>query len=139
MTLGKSGLLMAACLLAVHPVSARDPFEAMLAGESAMQGKKLQKAIKAAAKHPFGSAKNPVRADMLQGQRAYLSRLRCSDGNAPNFSRGGSVGDSPYKNIMDVYNVDCGNATPGQAEIYMDMYHNGHIEKAAVAGFTIVD
>ncbi|ATW04077.1 hypothetical protein C8024_19575 [Sphingopyxis sp. BSNA05] len=116
---------------------ARDPIAAMMAGESMVSGKKLEQAIERASEHPFGSAENPVRAAMPQGQRAYLNRLQCSDGSAPAYARGGSVGASPYGNMMDVYNVDCGEAAPGKVNVYMDMYHKGHVETEAVPGFTI--
>ncbi|WP_373492367.1 hypothetical protein [Parasphingorhabdus sp.] len=131
--------LLSGSLLIAHPASARDPLTAMLAGDSALQGKKLDRAMEKASGHPFGSAENPVRASTPVGQRAYLDRLRCADGSTPSYSRGGSVGDSPYGNIMDRYHVDCGAAGPGSAQIYMDMYHKGHVESAAVPGFTILE
>lgn len=126
----------ALCLLA-PAASAKDPLAAMMAGESAIQGKKLDKAIQKASAHPFGSAKNPVRAHFPPGQRAYLDRLRCADGNAPKYRRMGSAGASPYQNIMDIYDVDCGDAEPGKQSIHIDMYHKGHVEAEAVPGFTI--
>ncbi|TAJ64632.1 hypothetical protein [Brevundimonas sp.] len=87
---------------------------------------------------PLGSVQNPVRADMPAGQQAYLRRLRCSDGRAPGFGRIGSFGAGPYGSIIDGYSVSCGGSSPAQSEIYMDMYHAGHVEAAAVPGFTIV-
>lgn len=132
-------MLLTAFMLSAHPASAQDPLAAMLAGESELQGQHLDAAIEKASEHPFGSAENPVRASTPWGQRAYLDRLRCTDGAAPTYARGGSVGASPYGNIMDVYNVDCGAAEPGSVEIYMDMYHKGHLETAAVPGFTILE
>jgi hypothetical protein len=86
-------------------------------------------------KFPLGSAENPVRAAMPPGQRAYLMRLRCPEGKAPTFQRGGSAGISPYGSMMDVYEVVC-DAPPAHA-IYMDMYHPGYVELRAVAGFSI--
>lgn len=98
----------------------------------------LRDALKEADKFPLGSEQNPIRADMPAGQRAYLSRLRCSDGKAPQFERGGSVGSGPYGSIVDVYGVHCGGgATPAESSIYIDMYHS-HVESRAVAGFTII-
>ena len=102
-----------------------------------MQGQQLKQTIENAAQYPLGSAENPVRAHFPQGQRAYLNRLRCANGAPPEYSRGGSVGDSPYRNIMDVYGVDCGESAPGNVPIYMDMYHKGYIENDAVPGFAI--
>jgi hypothetical protein len=87
---------------------------------------------------PLGSEGNPVRADMPAGQRAYLARLRCSDGRAPAFQRIGSMGAGPYGSIVDGYQVDCAGASPASSVVYMDMYHPGHAEAAAVPGFTIV-
>lgn len=86
--------------------------------------------------HPFGSEKNPVRASGPAGERAYLERLRCSDGNAPAFERRGSVGTGPYGSIMDVYELQCLTGEPAKALVYMDMYHR-HVEDRPVPGFTI--
>ena len=109
-----------------------------LAGQSQMSGAKLDRAIAAAAKYPFGSQRNPVRASMPEGQRAYLAKLRCSDGRAPRFERMGNYGLGVYGNIIDGYSVDCGAAAPGKVEIFMDMYHPGYAETRPVPGFTIV-
>ena len=105
-------------------------------GYGGLKGKKLQKAIVAAEVHDLGSAKNPVRENMPQGEIAYLKRLRCADGKEPAFDRTGSVGDSPYGYIMDQYAVKC----QGQqsVDIYMDMYHDGG-ENRAPPSFTIVN
>lgn len=131
--------LFGSLALPVAEAMARDPYASMMAGESAIQGKQLEQALEKAAQYPLGSAENPVRAHFPQGQRAYLNRLRCADGQPPEYSRGGSVGDSPYSNIMDVYDVDCGDSAPGRVSIYMDMYHKGHIEGEAVPDFAITE
>jgi len=88
--------------------------------------------------HPLGSEENPVRADMPRGQRAYLDRLRCADGTAPSYSRVGSMGAGPYGSIIDGYEVICAGGEPADSIIMIDMYHPGHVEKAAPKGFTIV-
>ena len=87
---------------------------------------------------PLGSAGNPVRADMPAGQRAYLSRLRCANGRAPTFERRGNMGPGPYGSIIDAYSVTCAGSSPADSVVHMDMYHAGHVEAAAVPGFTIV-
>ena len=109
-----------------------------LSGQSQKSGSALDRAIAAAAKHPFGSKQNPVRAAMPQGQHAYLRSLRCSNGQAPLFERMGNYGLGVYGNIIDGYSVDCGAAAPGKVEIFMDMYHGGYVETRPVPGFTIV-
>lgn len=86
----------------------------------------------------LGSAENPVRANMPQGQRAYLSRLRCDNGRAPTFERQGSAGMSPYGMVVDAYAVVCAGSKPASSVIYIDMYHPAHIETAAPPGFGIV-
>lgn len=90
------------------------------------------------ASKPLGSADNPVRANMPEGQRAYLSRLRCADGRAPAFQRMGSYGAGPYGSIIDGYEVLCAGSSPARSEIFIDMYHATHVEAAPVPGFTIV-
>jgi hypothetical protein len=94
------------------------------------------------------------------GERAYLARLRCADGNPPTFSRRGSgpsrstpkspadeqkmldqmyaeiaPGDPDF-HIVDYYEVTCGSKT---TTVVMDMYHCKAAPPAqAPPGFTIV-
>jgi hypothetical protein len=110
-------------------------FEAMLMGKAPRATLSAEQAA-AVAKHPLGSPENPVLAEGPPGQRAYLLTLRCPEGRAPTFDRGGSAGLSPYGSIMDVYQVACD--APPMHSVFIDMYHPGHIEKQAVPGFTIV-
>jgi len=97
----------------------------------------VQKAVTRAAAYPLGSERNPVRVNMPPGERAYLDRLRCSDGSAPAYDRAGSVGEGPFGGIMDVYVVRCSGGRPAEAQVYMDMYHADHLEDRPVPGFTI--
>jgi hypothetical protein len=85
----------------------------------------------------LGTKTNPVRCEGPKGERQYLDRLRCSDGKPPKYSRIGSFGLGPYGNILDGYRVKCEDRD--EATIFMDMYHEGHVEKQAVPGFTIVE
>ena len=133
-TFGMIGVGLALALTA-SPVLADKALDRMMKGESYLQGKDLEKAIKQAEEHPLGSAKNPVRTTMPQGQRLYLSRLRCSDGKAPTFFRRGNVGEGPFGNIVDLYIVTCAGAEPAESKIYMDMYHGGYMEKRPLPGF----
>lgn len=131
------GMIGAALVLALtaSPAAADKALDRMMAGESYLQGKDLEKALKQAEEHPLGSAQNPVRTTMPQGQRLYLSRLRCSDGKAPAYYRKGNVGAGPFGNIVDLYKVSCPGAEPLESDIYMDMYHGGFIESRIVPGF----
>lgn len=106
-------------------------------GQPSIAGAALARLVREAAAHPLGSARNPVRAEMPGGQRAYLARLRCQNGRAPTYARRGNVGPGVFGNIVDLYDVDCGAAAPGRVEVYMDMYHPRHEETATVPGFTI--
>ena len=133
-----ASMIAAVALLSACATRQDDSLDRMLMGESAKSGDKLDRAIAEAAKHPFGSKQNPVRAEMPEGQHAYLARLRCSDGRAPAFHRIGNYGLGVYGNIIDGYSVDCGSAAPGKVEIVMDMYHRGYVEDRPVPGFTIV-
>jgi hypothetical protein len=110
----------------------------MTSGQSWLRGSALDDAIARAAAHPLGSQENPVRAEGPPGQRAYLSRLRCSDGQAPAYERIGNIGDGPYQNFVDAYRVVCAGAQPSQSTIHLDMYHPGHNEARPVPGFTII-
>ena len=129
--------LVALGLLTACATNDDSGFDRMLAGQSQKSGSALDRAVSAAGRHPFGSQQNPVRVTMPAGERAYLARLRCSDGQAPQFERMGSFGAGPYGNILDGYTVDCGAAAPGKVQIFMDMYHGGYVETRPVPGFTI--
>ena len=107
----------------------------MLEGKSAVQGKELEEAIRAADAFPLGHAKNPVHVSRPAGERDYLERLRCRDGTPPAYERLGSTGNSPYGNIMDIHAVRCEGSTPAQAEIFIDMYHRGFSEPRPVPRF----
>jgi hypothetical protein len=86
-------------------------------------------------KHPLGSAENPVRAHMPVGERAYLGRLVCPNGERPNYERHGSVTQlSPYGTTMDVYGLTCGAE---KFTVHIDMYHPDHVEQNAIPGFSI--
>ncbi|HMO76382.1 MAG TPA: hypothetical protein PKD99_15330 [Sphingopyxis sp.] len=137
--MGRFAVLAAIGLCAAMPAPALagDYLSDMLSGKSAVKGKKLKKAIEQADTHPLGSEANPVRAAMPPGQRAYLSRLRCADGQKPEFERMGSMGIGPFGNIVDGYSVRCEGSEPASATVYMDMYHAGYVELRAVPGFTI--
>ena len=97
----------------------------------------MERRIAGAQALPLGSEANPVRASMPPGERAYIARLRCSDGRAPEIVSRGSTDVGPFGNILDLYSVRCASGTPATAEIYIDMYHD-HVETRAVSGFTIV-
>jgi hypothetical protein len=94
----------------------------------------VAKIARSANTHPLGSPKNPVRATMPEGQRAYLDRLICGDGTSPAYARSGNLGLGIYGTIVDRYEVRC----PGRPSVavVMDMYHDW-AEDRAVPGFTI--
>jgi hypothetical protein len=84
---------------------------------------------------PLGSFANPVRANQPPGQRAYIGRLRCSDGSTPQIMGRYSGELAPYGSIVDHYGVRCGDGSTHTISI--DMYHDW-VENRAVPGFTIV-
>lgn len=97
----------------------------------------LEQEIAAAAAFPLGTVQNPVRVGGPEGEQAYLARLRCADGKAPQAfdRRTGEAGG--FGSLVGIYTLDCGTAAPGRAQIAMDMYHQEHREDRAPAGFTI--
>ena len=98
----------------------------------------LDAAVAAAAAFPLGSLQNPVRVGGPEGERAYVARLRCSDGKAPvaGARRPGGVG--AFGSLVDLVPLDCGAAAPGRFDLLLDMYHEEHVETRAPAGFTLV-
>ncbi len=96
----------------------------------------LSAAIKDASAHKLGSEQNPIRSDGPNGERAYLGRLRCADGNAPQFTRVGNLGFGAFGSIVDGYDVKCSGSSPAQSMVVMDMYFPGYNESKPVEGFT---
>lgn len=92
----------------------------------------------AAAAHPLGTPENPVRVGGPDGERAYLARLRCADGQPPRIGERREAGVGAYGSIVASYALDCGAAAPGRASLVLDMYHEEHRETRAPAGFTLV-
>jgi len=135
----RAGLLgiaiLAAGLAACATAQDREPTGGIFG--PALSPAKMQQAITAAQAHPLGSEANPIRSTMPPGERAYIARLRCSSGSAPEIVSRGSTGDGPFGNILDLYSLRCASGTPATAEIYMDMYHD-HVEAQPVPGFAIV-
>ena len=130
---------LAASATAAQPQDEDLALERMLSGQSYLQGAELERALEAAAAHPLGALENPVRASTPSGQQAYLRRLRCADGRAPQFQRSGNLGLGVYGNIIDAYQLVCRSSEAAQATVIMDMYHQGHVEHRPVPGFTIAD
>jgi hypothetical protein len=102
-----------------------------------LKGQALDAKLREAQKQPLGSAQNPVRADLSIGQHAYLNRLRCSDGQRPNYERPTTPGPGIYGSNVDTYDVLCANGEPKHTVIVMDGYFPGYVEKKPVPGFTI--
>ncbi len=123
---------------ASEPSGTQSILESVLGGQPRVGGADLRRRIDAAQRHPLGSRENPVRAHLPQGQQAYLSRLRCADGRAPQFARRGNIGVGVFGNIVDDYDVRCVGSSPASATIIMDLYHPGYVEQRPVIGFTIV-
>lgn len=125
---------------AQKPSSESTPSPKQLLAEIGMgvSDEELARAIAEAAAHPLGTTANPVRVGGPEGERAYIARLRCADGSAPTVGQRGSGGIGAYGTIVDLYPLDCKAAAPGKAELVMDMYHDGHIETTAPAGFTLL-
>ena len=143
-----AALTLAACATTPapqHPVvaggiSGPAPQGPVLAGGifgPALSPADMDRAIAAAAAFPLGSKQNPVRVHMPPGERAYLKRLRCSNGRSPGFGRRGSIGTGPFGNPLDLYSVRCRNGTPASSTVYMDMYHGAYVENRPVPGFSI--
>jgi hypothetical protein len=123
-------------LLAGCATSADEGFESMLMGNAPRRNLSAGE-LAAIARHPLGSAQNPVKVQGVEGEYRYLARLRCPEDKPPVVERRGSAGEmSPYGSIMDIYEAACD--APPAFTIFVDMYHAGYVEVAAVPGFKIV-
>jgi hypothetical protein len=97
----------------------------------------IEQLAAAAAAHPLGSLENPVRVGGPEGARAYIARLRCSDGSRPALGphHAGAVG--AYGTVTETYPLDCGGAAPGRVTLIVDLYHEEHREDRPASGFAI--
>ena len=91
----------------------------------------------AAAAHPLGTEKNPLRVGGPEGARAYIARLRCADGSSPQVGRRRSGGVGAYGTLTETYSLDCGGAAPGRVALAFDFYHAEHVENRPAPGFTL--
>ncbi|HYW17401.1 MAG TPA: hypothetical protein VE891_14775 [Allosphingosinicella sp.] len=91
----------------------------------------------AAAAHPLGTEKNPIRVGGPEGARAYIARLRCADGSRPQVGARSSGGVGAYGTLTERYPVDCGGAAPGRAALAFDFYHEEHVETRPAPGFAL--
>jgi hypothetical protein len=85
---------------------------------------------------PLGTMDRPVLADSPRGEREYLHRLRCSDGDRPDFVRGGSTAPSRDGHILDGYLIRCGSS---EVEAFFDMYHPQATVSEPLRGFSLVE
>jgi hypothetical protein len=139
-------VLAAAAILAAAPAAAQPkPGDRTMSPEQMMRDfglgpdqDDLREALAAAEAHPLGTTENPVRVGGPDGERAYIARLRCADGNAPRVGQRAGAGVGAFGTIVGVYPLDCGSAAPGRFQLVMDMYHEEHRETRAPAGFTLV-
>ena len=123
-------------LLAGCASSADSGLESILSGQAPRKNLSAGE-LAEMAKHPLGSAENPVKVQGVEGEYVYLALLRCPEDKPPVVDRRGSAGTlSPYGSIMDIYEAACD--APPAFTIFVDMYHPGYVEQAAVPGFTIV-
>ena len=137
-------LLLAVAVLLAIPAQAqpprkqspapRDVLAAVGAGNTDAA---LAQAIAAAGAHPLGTLANPIRVAGPEGERAYLARLRCSDGRAPTIGTRAAAGIGAYGSLVDAYPLDCRGAAPGRVSLVLDRYHEENQEARAPAGFQI--
>jgi hypothetical protein len=87
-------------------------------------------------KYPIGTKENPIRTQGITGERYYLNKLKCQNGDHPQYARAGSVGVGPYGYILDLYIIKCGQSND-ETQVYMDLYHPKYVENKPVNGFTL--
>lgn len=94
----------------------------------------MRQLVAAADAHPLGTMENPVRVGGPEGERAYLGRLRCQDGQAPRIGARREAGTGAFGSVVAAYELGC---AAGAGRVVFDMYHEEHVETRAPAGFTL--
>jgi antitoxin component YwqK of YwqJK toxin-antitoxin module len=88
-------------------------------------------------KPSLGSKANPIRCGGVDGEQAYLSRLRDPEGKRVKSFRFGSAAEkSPFFGIMDIYGIETAEGQRGK--IYLDMYHREYICTQPIPGLRIL-
>jgi hypothetical protein len=128
---------LALILAAPAAALAATPREMMVELGAAPSEEEVARAVESARAHPLGSERNPVRVSGVEGEHAYIRRLRCADGNQPRVGQRANVGVGVFGSIVDLWPLDCGNSAPGQFNLALDMYHDNHEETQAPAGFSL--
>ncbi len=95
----------------------------------------LRALVAAADSHPLGSIQNPIRVGGPDGERAYLNRLRCSDGGAPRLGARTDAGVGAFGSVVGAVALACAAANH---RLVFDVYHAEHAETRAPAGFTLL-
>lgn len=132
-----SALLAGSALLHAAPPREESPVPRDLIGAVEAESPEAESdaLAAAAAAYPLGSRENPVRVGGPEGERAYLARLRCADGRAPQIGTRSEAGAGGFGSVVASFAVTCPGAAP-QA-VVMDMYHEEHDETRAPAGLTL--
>ena len=137
-----SCLLATIAVLAASPVSAQrlgarttSPESMIAQMDRGSPQDELRALVAAADAHPLGTIENPIRVGGPDGERAYLARLRCSDGQAPQIGARSEAGVGAFGSIVGAFAVNCGNA---RSRLVFDMYHEEHVETRAPTGFTLL-
>ncbi len=137
-------LTLAAALASTLPALAQAPREQSPAPKGLLEqigsgssDAELESAVAAASVHPLGTLQNPVRVGGPEGERAYMARLRCADGLAPQIGARTDAGVCAFGSVDGAYSLDCGGAAPGTFTLVLHMYHAEHEENRAPAGFTL--
>jgi hypothetical protein len=128
---------VALALILPAAVQAATPRETMVQLGVAPSERQVARAVERARAHPLGTARNPVRVSGVEGEHAYIRRLRCTGGARPTVGQRANIGIGVFGSIVDVWPLDCGDAAPGRFDLAMDMYHDNHEENQAPAGFTL--
>jgi hypothetical protein len=131
--------LTLALVLAASPALAQrsTPRQMMEQLGVAPSAQEVERAVERAREHPLGSRQNPVRVSGVEGEHAYMRRLRCADGNPPRIGQRANIGVGVFGSIVDLWELDCGDAAPGRFSLALDMYHDNHDELQAPAGLTL--
>jgi hypothetical protein len=131
--------LFAIALILALPTAAQaqTPRQMMEQLGGAPSARQVARAVERARNEPLGSQANPVRVSGVEGEHAYMGRLRCADGSPPEIGQRANVGVGVFGTIVDLWSLDCGDAAPGRFDLALDMYHDNHDETRAPPGLTL--
>jgi hypothetical protein len=87
---------------------------------------------------PLGTQTNPIKADGMEGAKAYLERLRGPGGQKVAYTETGDAGVGPFGSLLYGFEVEYPTRPgPIKGQLFFDIDFAGYKEYRPAAGYTL--